>query len=574
MPICQPVPLNSLYTALLLPAFPRYNQEVLRPRLQSVFPFAALLLLCAMWASSCAAPLGPGFVVEKQEIRVQFAPSAQTIHIEADYQLRNTGVRSIREIEILLPNEKRLNTGAAATKWDGADIVSEPRTGDARNSVIRFATPWPVDAAHALHISYDILPPAADRRDLSFASDAFYLPAAGWSPELPQVRGFLGFGGVPPKKWELVINAPEGFLVHSSGTLKKSSRDSKNGTQTFRALQTVKDRYPFVVAGRYNAREIRAAHQKIILWSRASSKSGVLQQASGELARTIDVYNSIFGAPNSRVSTFWVVECPVPEGCISNFRSSAVALLNEDSREEPTAELASSDTVMVDVSKGAPKLAAAAAPSLAASWLGYGRNPGFYQQTEPLSLLPVFAAARSREEIEGPQARGETIRHALQLVPKDAGARQLQEPLRAQKSLKAPQSAATPAGGDVIGKDALGQASDSAAINVTREARQIARAKSFLFFYALQDRYGPKVFNDAIDHMLYARAGRGFDLDDLIAAFEQETHQNVAAFVRLWMKHPGVPADFRARYENSAVSASRGDALPPLSVLISKGAIP
>jgi hypothetical protein len=563
----------------LLPGFPRYNQEVLRPRLQPAFSFAAFLLFCVMWASSCAAPLGPGFVVEKQEIRVQFASAAQTIHIEADYQLRNTGDRPIHEIDILLPTGRRLHTGAATTKWDGADITSGPRAGYPRNSVIRFATPWPVDAAHALHISYDILPPAPDRSDLSFTSDAFYLPAAGWSPELLQVRGFLGFGGGPPQKWELVINVPEGFLVHSSGTLKKSSRESKNGTQTFRALQTVKDRYPFVVAGRYGAKEIRDAHQKIILWSRASGRSGVLQQASAELARTIDVYNSIFGAPNSSVSTFWVVECPVPEGCISNFRSSAVALLNEDSREEPTAELGSSDTVMVDVSKGAPKLAAAAAPSLAASWLGYGRNPGFYQQTEPLSLLPVFAAARSREEIEGPQVRGEAIRHALRFVPKDAGTRQSQEPLRLQEPLGAPeprgaqQPAATPAGGDVLGKDALGEGSESAANSITREARQIARAKSFLFFYALQDRYGLKVFNHAIDHMLYARAGRGFDLDDLIAAFEQETHQNVAAFVRLWMKHPGVPSDFRARYENS-VSRSSGDALPPSSVLISKGAIP
>jgi aminopeptidase N len=55
--------------------------------------------------------------------------------------------------------------------------------------------------------------------------------------------------------------------------------------------------------------------------------------------------------------------------------------------------------------------------------------------------------------------------------------------------------------------------------------------------------------------MLEARRGGGFDLDDLIAAFEQETHQNVAQFVRLWMKHPGVPADFRARYEGPAASA-------------------
>ena len=483
---------------------------------------------------------------------MQFAPSAQTIHIEADYQLRNTGVRAIRELEILLPAEHGPHIGAAASKWDGADIATVPLADHPRNSVIRFAKPWPVSEGHALHISYDILPPAANAAGLSFASDAFYLPAAGWSPELPQIRGLFGFGGGPPKKWELVIDVPEGFQVHSSGTIKKSSRDSKNNTQTFRALQTVDDRYPFVIAGHYSAKQIRAAQQKIILWSRVSRDSGVLQQASQELARTINVYDSLFGTPGSRGKTFWIVECPVADGCISHFRASAVSLLNEQSPGEPSAELASSDTVMVDVSKGEPRLAAAAAPALAASWLGYGRNPSFYEQTAPLSQLPIFFAARSREEIDGPQVRGETVRRALRFLPKDG----------------APHPSASAV------KDVLSNESDGGADNISSEARRRERAKSLLFFYALQDRYGAKVFHDAIAHILYARAGRGFELDDLIAAFELETHQNVAAFVRLWMKHPGVPADFRARYEDSAVAASHFQPFPLPSDFCPKGATP
>ncbi len=566
---------HSLHSSLLLFAccswaFPRYNQDVLRPRLQSGFFFSVLLVFCASWASSCAVPLGPGYVVEKQEIRVQFEPTAQSIHIDAEYQVRNTGDRPIRELEVLLPTERRLHIGPTTTKWDGADLAIEPRTADSRSSVIRFATPWPVSASHALHISYDILPPVAGATGLSFASDAFYLPAAGWSPELPQLRGFFGFGGLPPKKWELVIDVPEGFLVHSSGTLKKSSRDNKNNTRTFRALQTVNDRYPFVVAGRYSAREIRNAQQKIILWSRAPSSSGVLQQASAELAHTIDVYNSIFGTPASRIPAFWIVECPVPEACISRFRPSADALLYKNARDEPSAELASSNTVMVDVSKGAPKLAAAAAPSLAASWLGYGRNPGFFQQTEPLSLLPIFFAAMSREAIEGPQLRGETVRRALRVISEDVSARETTD--RQTTDLANRQAAAVGKGAADLANDATDEVSSGAANNAALEARRAQRAKSFLFFYALQDRYGPKVFHDAIAHMLQARAGRGFDLDDLIAAFEQETQQNVAAFVRLWMKHPGVPADFRARYENSAAVATRGDSSS--SSFLSKGAMP
>jgi len=65
------------------------------------------------------------------------------------------------------------------------------------------------------------------------------------------------------------------------------------------------------------------------------------------------------------------------------------------------------------------------------------------------------------------------------------------------------------------------------------------------------------VFRKAISHMLYARRERGFALNDLIAAFEQETHQNVAEFVRLWMKRPGVPEEFRTRYRDTAAAATQ-----------------
>ena len=45
------------------------------------------------------------------------------------------------------------------------------------------------------------------------------------------------------------------------------------------------------------------------------------------------------------------------------------------------------------------------------------------------------------------------------------------------------------------------------------------------------------------------------DIVDLIAAFDQETNENAAEFVRLWMKRPGVPEQFRARYRENAATA-------------------
>src|SRR5262249_20297381 len=144
-----------------------------------------------------------------------------------------------------------------------------------------------------------------------------------------------------------------------------------------------------------------------------------------------------------------------------------------------------------------------------------GENPGFYEQDPPLSALPAFAAARGREAVEGPGLRIETIRRALGLIP--------------------PRSVAQPR---------------------QLEDNTVVRAKSLLFFYSLQDQYGVEACNQALSHMLYARRGGGFNLSDLIAAFEQETHQNVAEFVRHWMKRPGVPDEFRARYESTSGAKS------------------
>jgi hypothetical protein len=265
-----------------------------------------------------------------------------------------------------------------------------------------------------------------------------------------------------------------------------------------------------VIAGNFSATTFTAGTQTVNLWTRSPQSSDALREPGDALVRAIRAYDSMFGNRIFESSGLWIVECPAVAGCFSSSGSVYSKLISGEG-EKPSAEMASEDTVMADLTGGAPQIAAAA-PLLAASWLGYGRNPGFFEQDPPLSALPAFAAARGREAVRGPQVRAETIRRALRAVTVQTQPGQPEDPA-------------------------------------------VLRAKSFLFFYALQDRYGLEVFDTALRHMLAARSGGGFNLDDLIAAFEQECDQNVAQFVRLWMKHPGVPADFRARYENSTASA-------------------
>ena len=479
----------------------------------SRFLLASLLVAAALWVTSCVAPLGPGYSIEKQQIQVQFVPApAPRIRIEADYQLKNTGNQPLTELDMRLPVRRRFHYGEARATWDGAALAIGNSADSPRNSLASFSQAWAVSARHTLHFSYEFALAEPGETALSFAEDAFFLPAQGWSPELLPARGSFATGGVPPKKWELNARVPAGFLIHMSGAKVKTSR--KGEEWTVRATQGVQDQHPFLIAGRYTAAEVGAGNEKVFLWTRKPQIVASLGTVSDALVRTIQVYNSEFGDRGKESLPTWIVECPVAAGCFTNLNDPLGRLLEEgiEGKEPTSAEMISSDTMVVDLSIGMPKMAAAVAPSLVSSWLDYAQNPGFYGQEPPLSAFPAFAATIGREAAEGADSRSETIRRVLRLIPEKSAAHH-------------------------------------------PEDRTVLRAKSFLFFYALQDRYGREVFRNSVRHMLYARRERGLELSDLIAAFEQETRQNVAEFVRLWMKHPGVPDEFRARYCETAAAA-------------------
>lgn len=504
---------ESFHGLLFLPTFSRYNHSAVNPRFHSRFFFLLFLAVFSFWAASCAVPLGPGYSIEKQQIRVQFVPKPEPhIRIEADYLLKNTGNRPLSELELRLP-ANRFHSNELRAAWDGSGLTLGSSAENPQNALILFAEPWTMLARHTLHLSAEFLPAGKGETGLSVSNDAFFLPAEGWSFELLPPGGLFATGGVPPKRWDLIVAMPEGFLVHTSGGQQKTLR--KGGELTVRAEQQAKDRYPFVIAGRYSAAQI-GGKENIHLWTRKPQEAAGLRQFSEALVRTIEAYDSAFGERPKGFSQTWIVECPALTGCFTKLHPAMGALPGEDANEPTSAEMISEDTMMVDLSAGTTRLAAAAAPALATSWLGYAPSPGSYEQALPIAIFSAFAASIGRNAVKGADSRAETIRRALRRIP-------------ANKEPHPP------------------------------EDQAVLRTKSFLFFHALQDRYGREAFRKGTSHMLYARRGNGFELSDLIAAFEQETHQNVAEFVRLWMKHPGVPEEFRARYAGTAAAATQSE---------------
>jgi len=470
-----------------------------------VWPLA--FLAAALCLSGCAAVLGPGYLVENQEIKVSFTqqPSLR-IHVSAEYHLKNTGNRPLDSLDVRLPGQ-RFHPASISLSWDGGPLPRESSPDNPRDTLLRFSQPWSIGDSHSLKVEYDIASLSGEGA-IGFSADAFYLPAEGWTPALPQIRGLFGFGGVPPKKWFLVVRVPPEFLIHASGG--KVKRSGKNDEMEFHFAQSAEDLNPFVIAGRYKeTRQELAGKQKITVWTRAPLDAAGLQQTGASLSKTLAIYDSLFGQRGESQPPLWIVECPSELGCLPQSRSNFSEILYGQAAAD-SSEMISRDTVVIDPRASQENPEASAGPALASGWLGYGQNPGFYEQQPPMSALPVFAVALAREASAGPQVRLEIIRRALAQIPPDA--------TRASNGNPA-----------------------------------VARAKSLLLFYALRDRVGAEAFQKAMRHMLYARQRRGFDITDLISALEEESHQPLAAFVRAWLKQPGVPPDFRATNSQSSV---------------------
>jgi hypothetical protein len=447
-------------------------------------------------------------VVQKQEIQVEFHPQPQpNLHVVAEYVLKNTGIRPLDSVDIRLP-ARRFKLANIAITSDAANLPQDISPANPRDTLIRFPAPWAIGETHTVRVIYDLQPASDQDGSLGFSTDAFELPAGGWTPSLPQARGVFGFGGVPPEKWNLVVRVPQDFLVHASHGKEKHS--VKNSQVEFRFQQTPADLNPFLVAGRYReTRQDLPNNQGVHIWSRGEINADRLQQAGALLSKTLATFDSLFGSRGKASPPLWIVECPVPQNCFSQ-RGATYSSFLYGKATNSSAEMISRDTILID-----PRVAqddqreALAGPALAAGWLGYGQNPGFYEQRPPMSALPAFAAALAREKSAGPHVHSEIIRRALSQIPEHASPKSNDDPV-------------------------------------------ISRAKGLLLFYALSDRVGSDNFQKAMQHMLSARQGRGFDITDLISAIEEQSHQTVGPFVRQWLKRPGVPADFRALYSQAA----------------------
>jgi hypothetical protein len=102
---------------------------------------------------------------------------------------------------------------------------------------------------------------------------------------------------------------------------------------------------------------------------------------------------------------------------------------------------------------------------------------------------------------------------------------------------------------DEARKQALEKPLGSTRWSDSREQRRIAFAKAPLFYIALEDAYGEAPVRIGLRELAVLLKGEEAGYDDLRAALEHATRQNLAETFRVWLERIGIPEEFRAKYE-------------------------
>ena len=466
-------------------------------------------------------PLGPGYTIMKQDVDVRFVPAPEPrIELIADYQLRNTGNQPLESLELRLPRENLLRLAPVSITWD-AQAVPFDRRSDPAGDILRIplSAAWPVKQMHALHVQYGIGQGGPQKPQLDFPAGSFYLPPGAWLVALLTPKGTFAGGGVPPKEWTLALSLPAGFVVHAPGSVKRNG--TKNGEARFEFQQRTPGLLPFVVAGRYHQHEYRGSPCAVILWKKTPIDPEEAEPLFREVQQTAKVLDTLFGPRGKHARPVWIVDRPIPAKPfhdVSSRRVSDDVILAQPPPDFGFINLAESGERIWNQETTRRETL----ESIAKAWLGYGLGSGFDEQPYPTAALPAYAVSLADESIQGPQARRKII--VGNLKEYDSAKAFLLENARDKK--------------------------DSS--EFSKRLDNAHPGRSVLFFYALEDQYGREHLHAALRHMVQARRGQSYGVQDLLAALEQETRQDVGAFFRLWLKHPGIPEEFRARYESAA----------------------
>jgi hypothetical protein len=462
--------------------------------------------------AGCAVPLGAGFHLDAREIQVRTQPSdPPVLHVLVSDRLSNVGNRALDSLNVAMPSGSTFGLSNLRATVDGEDADPHSLPASAVQLYrVPFDPSWPDGAPNRIHsvvLEYDLAPAAGGRGTMGLATKSFHVADHSAFPLWQTPPGVFSKGNPDARNTILRVLAPADDLVAASGKEIGNRRPKQESDRVFRIARG--DPFPFVVAGKYQEKQIGAPGPNPVFWTLEPLDPATAQALASRLAVARDAYEKFFGHGPVGADALRVVEtqealpaefgasddpggASFPGGVLLDSRAFAAGLSSE-----PVMELAEYE--------------------LARSWFGWIVRPNSNAQIlmgRGAGLYAVTLAARARS--------GESARNAMveDLLRRYEGASQR----AADRPLLEP------------------------ATGYTHEQRVTNGYKAALFFVALEERAGIDPLRRAMHRVFRDMAGREVGAAELRSAVEAETHQDFAEFFRVWLNQPGIPPDFLAAH--------------------------
>jgi hypothetical protein len=489
-------------------------QRAFLNRLPVLFVFA----LANVFLTGCSVPLGPGYIIQKQNLELRFVPSPEPhLAVHCTYQLLNSGSQPLQRLRILVPPADTFHRGATSAQWNGHSVdiqtLSSASSSDPDDTIeLRLPQPWARKQKRTLVLSYELATGFHLGAYLAVTPETFFAFPDSWNPALLPEKHLLATGGVPPRKWNLVVRVPSGFLVHASGVAGK--RSSSHGEWIYSFMQRPGQFAPFAAGGKYVEREVQANGGRVLFWTLQPVDGAAVQNAANSIASRSRYYESEYGAPATGQHTIRLLECVLPEK--NNFGCGALP-----------------ETILVQqawIARGLKdkEFFEDMNFELAYTWFGGISRVRFDEGPLPMDAVAPYAGWEAQAQEDGADSRAVRIRHLLSDFDK--------------RSAECKERIVLPL---PPGQNGCSYAP--------------AWTKSALFLFAMEDQIGRAPFHQSLKYMVQARRASDFRLQDLISAMEAESHQPQGQFVRQWLKHSGIPDDFRARYAMAVAPAANSN---------------
>jgi len=481
--------------------------------------FVSALSACAILGTGCVHPLGPGYQFADRQAEILVSSAApDRIHFHVADELENAGDRPLRSLEVRLPEGQVFGEQNLRVVIEGAE-VSPQRSSltDARMMRAPFDPPWQQNEKRNVITEWDLVPEASRRGTIVASTAGFFIADETALPLWQTPNGVFAKGGTNPDKELLTVFAPPDFRVLAPGKALKRTPDGNYVAQRF-LINPDKDFIPYVVAGRYQEKVIQSQKGEVQFWTFRPIDGPAAQTAAERLSSSMKALTEYFGPASAGKAAVRIAEAPAelpaefgppgdpggasfPEGVLLDSRAFVQGLANE-----AVLQLAEYE--------------------LARTWFGWRVRPRPEAQILMGRGVGLFGLVIAGEGRGGDQRRGMVVSLINRYDEARAAApdKRLMEP---------------PEG-------------------YSRAERVSTGYRGVLFLVALEDVCGHDNLRTALRDIIHDRSESDTGYEELRAAAESASGKDLAEMFRTWLVEPGIPEDFRSRYQKAS-SAQLGN---------------